>query len=320
MILQIGSSVQNVRTHLAEEKEKNLDDNQKHFRVKRAGGAITAAIIGAALTSSLNTGSALLVSATQDKEPIGKKGGCKWFGNGPWCGIPSCPAQDGYEVADVRTKGGSIFKKWKVNGRDYGSGCDTGHKKLCCRLRNDDKRWAGIWERVWDNSKITCTVKKSGSLSTTKTCGYSNSCGLALQCTNAQNKEWTFIIGPAKHCDMLVMTDGDIFSLTGSKQNGLLNTDNSDDRYTKNTNYLFTNSWIPFRRTFYEFVKKDQDHDSSHYQYRQPYYLVGKASTGKITFTTKGRTVVDDFWIPSDKWDWTSSTLNKDDSMTWYKV
>ena len=153
MILQIGTSVPNAKSHLADDKG-NLVDAQNLVRVERDGGAIISAMIGASMSA--------VQLATQDNEPRGSRGGCKWVGNGPWCGNPTCPAQDGYEVQSKRSLFGSIFEDHRVHGRDYGSGCDFGHKKLCCRLRNDDKRWGGIWEDVFSNDKNTCIVKKCG--------------------------------------------------------------------------------------------------------------------------------------------------------------
>lgn len=92
-------------------------------REKRDGGVITAAVIGGVVTIAS-------AAARAPTRSTGKFGGCEWYGNPIFCS-PSCPANEGFEIADRD-------KMW----------CLSGEKILCCKRNRDENAhaWAGDWQ------------------------------------------------------------------------------------------------------------------------------------------------------------------------------
>jgi len=141
-------------------------------------------------------------------------------------------------------------------------------------------------------------------------------CGLALECTNVKNDEWIFVIGPEPQCDRLVLVRGDIFYFT---------LESEENEVTK--------GWIQFKDTLYKELQQrtlfkvltliqlgiPYTPQSDKQTWQSAYYLVGKASVGKISFTTITNSSKTFSPLPDKVWNQRIPS-DREKHMTWYKV
>jgi len=153
--------------------------------VQPAPQFVTAAVIGAVITSSTN----LVTNLLPSKLPPGEKGGCNWQGTAPFCGGSkrgTCTANRGYEA--VRTEkycdDDKIGFGCHNGNRAFGSECATGYKTLCCR-GNTDGVWVGNWESQDDAMIWDCFIERVTE----------SECGGKLVCENTNRERVSWAIG-----------------------------------------------------------------------------------------------------------------------------
>lgn len=201
-----------------------------HSRVKRDGGAISAAVIGGIFSLA---GS----SSEKPSSGSGDKGGCRWYGEPSnfrrYC-KGECPDPTYEEIARASTSDDpnweNKFQSFLLtinvgltgltggkseelldghistsrNGRPFGKTCNFGDKALCCKSKTGNNLWNGKWEDAQDNDILRCDAYEDKGLE----------CGLKLECrssriSNKAGKEfvWSFAVFNAPKCKSIRTID-----------------------------------------------------------------------------------------------------------------
>jgi len=135
---------------------------------------ITGAVIGASITASGTIGGGLISKTNTNVQP-GEKGGCHWKGTAPFC-----------KGRCNRNVGEEEYIRHKQN-------CLTGKKALCCKGREHDNTWDGVWEVAY-----TFTIQRCKNIEDQSNAA----CGMNLKCIDDNDNEYTWEIG-GSNCDRL---------------------------------------------------------------------------------------------------------------------
>lgn len=155
-----------------------------NHRVKRDGGVITGAVIGAIFTAANNAAAAHMGA----NYGSGDKGGCQWLGTSPFC-VGGCPPHHGYTEMR-RSRIGPFMGR--LNGRFFGEICLSGSKSLCCRSMANNNVWDGQWENHYANEKMRCVAYQAN-----------NACGAKLECYSDHSRSTSTFQIVGSQCNML---------------------------------------------------------------------------------------------------------------------